>query len=86
VPGVPARVPVPLASAKVTPEGNVPDTVMAGAGLPVAVTVKVPEAPTVNVVELPLVMAGAIGAALTVRAKLWVAAVPTPLLAVIVIG
>ena len=42
--------------------------------------------PTVNVAALALVMAGAVGAALTVSVKLWVALVPTPLAAVIVIG
>ena len=48
------------------------------------VTVKEPAVPTVNVVVARrLVMAGAWS---TVRVKLWVASVPTPLVAVMVIG
>ena len=42
--------------------------------------------PTVNAVELPLVIAGAVGAAFTVSVKLCVALEPTPFAAVIVIG
>ena len=42
--------------------------------------------PAVNVVALPLVMAGAMGAAFTVSVKLCVALRATPLAAVIVIG
>jgi len=42
--------------------------------------------PTVKAVELALVMAGAVGAALTVSVKLWVALAPAPFAAVIVIG
>ena len=42
--------------------------------------------PAVKVAELPLVMAGAVGAAFTVRVKLCVASGLTPLAAVIVIG
>ena len=49
-----------------------------GVGEPVAVTVKVPALPTVKVVELALVIAGAW---FTVRVKVWVAGLPTPLLA-----
>ena len=51
--------------------------------MPVAVTVKVPAVPTVKVVELPEVMAGAWS---TVRVKLWVAFGRLPLVAVMVIG
>ena len=47
------------------------------------VTVKVPAVPTVKVVALALVMAGA---SLTVRVKFCVALGATPLLAVIVMG
>ena len=60
---------------KLTPDGN--DEVQplkpldrVGVGEPVAVTVKVPALPTVKVVELTLVMAGAW---FTVRVKVWVA-------------
>src|SRR5712692_6732653 len=79
--GVPLSTPV--AAVKVTPLGSVPVSLSVGAGLPVAVTVKLPAVPTVKVALLALVMAGAW---LTVRVKLWVALVPTPLLAVKVIG
>ena len=70
----------------VTPLGNVPVCVIEGVGVPVAVTVKFPAAPTVNVVLFPLVIAGAWFAGFTVSVKLCVAFVPTPLLAVIVSG
>ena len=56
---------------------------MVGVGVPVTVTLKLPAVPIVNVVLAALVMAGAW---LTVSVKLWVAGVPTPLLAVIVSG
>jgi hypothetical protein len=56
-----------------------------GAGDPVVVTVKLPAVPTVNVVVFALVITGAC-VVFTVSVKLWVAAVPTPLLAVIVIA
>jgi hypothetical protein len=72
-----------LLGVNVTPLGNVPVALTVGVGLPVAVTVKLPAVPTVNVVLAPLVIAGAW---LTVSVKLCVAAVPTPLLAVIVSG
>ena len=54
-----------------------------GVGLPVVVTVKVPEDPTVKVVLLDEVIAGA---ASTVRVKDWVPFGLIPLLAVMVIG
>ena len=56
--GVPERVAVPLwLSTKVTPLGSAPASVRDGIGAPVAVTEKVPDVPTVNVVLLALVMA-----------------------------
>ena len=76
-------VPFPL-FVNVTPLGNAPVSVIDGVGVPVVVTVKLPAVPTLNVVLLALVIAGACVAALTVNVKLWVAGVPTPLLAVIV--
>jgi hypothetical protein len=66
----------------VTPLGSVPDSVKDGAGVPVVVTVKLPVVPTVNVVLLALLIAGFAGAWFTVRVKVWLAGVPTPLLAV----
>src|SRR5438128_8844646 len=75
--GVPLKTPVPTLN--VTPPGNVPVSLKAGAGKPVAVTVNVPAVAMVKVVLLALVMAGAW---LIVRVKLWVAFVPTPLVAV----
>ena len=58
--GVPLSLPVPLPlSTKVTPLGSAPDSVRAGAGKPLVVTVNVPAAPTLNVALLALVMAGA---------------------------
>lgn len=53
--GVPLRVP----PWNVTPPGSVPDSAILGVGDPVAVTVNEPAAPSVNVVLLALVMAGA---------------------------
>ena len=80
--GVPPSVPVPfLLSLKVTPLGSVPVSVRDGVGAPVVVTAKLPAAPIVNVVLLALVIAGTW---FTVRVKLWLAAAPTPFLAVIV--
>ena len=70
--------PLPL-STNVTPVGSVPVSLSAGVGKPVVVTVKLPAVPTVKVVLLALVMAGAW---LTVRVKVWVASLPTPLEAV----
>ena len=68
---------------RVTPVGSVPVSVKVGAGKPEAVTVKVPAVPSVKVVSAAEVITGA---ASTVRVKAWVAGVPTPLLAVRVIG
>ena len=73
-------VPFPL-SINVTPLGAAPVSVSESVGVPVAVTVKLPVVPTVNVVLLALVIAGAW---VTVRMKGWLAGVPTPLLAVTV--
>ena len=55
--GVPLSTPVVVLN--VTPVGSNPVSVKVGAGSPVAVTVKVPGAATVNVVLLALVIAGA---------------------------
>jgi hypothetical protein len=44
---------------KVTPLGSAPVSTKDGVGVPVVVTMNVPAAPTVNVVLLALVMAGA---------------------------
>jgi len=68
----------------VTPLGSAPVSVSVGVGAPVVVTVKLPDVlPTVKVVVFALVIAGAW---FTVRVKPWFAGLPTPLLAVIVIG
>ena len=61
---MPASAPVP--AVKVTPIGNVPVTERVGAGVPVAVTVKVLADKTLNVVALALVICGATAAALGV--------------------
>jgi Na+-transporting NADH:ubiquinone oxidoreductase subunit NqrA len=53
--GVPPRMP----AANVTPVGSAPNSVMVGTGVPVAVTINEPTVPTVNVVLLALVIAGA---------------------------
>lgn len=53
---MPARTPVMVLN--VTPDGNAPTSLSVGAGDPVAVTVKVPNAPAVKVVLLGLVIAG----------------------------
>ena len=58
---------------KVTPAGSVPARLRVGVGEPAVVTVKLPGVPVVKVVALALVMAGAAGAGLTVRVKVWVA-------------
>jgi len=80
--GVPLSVAVPFPlSLNVTPLGGAPVSVRDGVGAPVVVTVKLPAVPTVNVVLLLLVIAGAW---FTFSVKLWLAGVPTPLLAVIV--
>ena len=66
--GVPLSVPVPFAPpAKVTPLGNEPASVKVGTGKPVVITGNDPEAPTVKVVVLALVI---VGASSTVSAKL----------------
>jgi hypothetical protein len=79
--GVPLNTPAVLS---VTPLGSVPVSVkVIAVGKPVAVAVNDPAEPTVNVVVLELVMAGAW---FTVSVKLCVALEPMPLLAVIVIG
>ena len=72
--------PFPL-SANVTPLGREPVSVSDGVGVPVAVTANVPATPTASVAVLALVIAGA---RLTVNVNPWLAAVPIPLLAVIV--
>ena len=57
---VPLRVAVPLPlSWNAMPLGSEPDSVSVGVGVPVAVTVKLPAVPAVNVVPLALVMEGA---------------------------
>ena len=55
--GVPLRTPV--AELNVTPLGSAPLSLNVGGGLPVAVTGNEPAEPTVNVVLVPLVKAGA---------------------------
>src|SRR5258708_35463257 len=65
--GVPLRTPVDALN--VTPLGRAPTSLSVGVGEPVVVTVKLPAAPTVKVVLLALVMAGAWVAWLTVRGK-----------------
>jgi hypothetical protein len=54
--GIPANTPV--AGVKVTPLGSVPDSLSVGAGVPVAITVKVPAMPTVKVALIALVIVG----------------------------
>src|SRR5713226_7723922 len=82
--GVPLSVAVPFPLfLKVTPLGSAPDSDKDGVGVPVVVTVNVPTLPTVKVVLLALVIAGAWFIA---SVKPWLAGVPTPLLAVIVRG
>src|ERR1700683_830077 len=86
---VPVAVGVPDSSPpvlRVTPPGSGPVSEKVGAGLPVAVTVKLPDTPVVKEVALAEVMVGATPEELTVRVKLWVVGVPTPLLALMVIG
>jgi hypothetical protein len=53
--GVPLRMP----ALNVTPPGSAPDSVILGAGDPVAVTVNEPAIPSANVVLFALAMAGA---------------------------
>ena len=76
--GVPLSTPVVALS--VTPLGRVPVVVKVKLlGWPVAVTVKLPAVPTVKVVSAVLVI---VADSVTVSVKFWVAAVPTPLVAV----
>jgi len=85
--GVPLSVPVPFPlSPKVTPLGSEPVSVREGVGVPVVVTENVLAVPTVNVVPPALVMTGVVLAVFTPSVKVWVAAVPTPLVAVSVMG
>ena len=79
--GVPLSTPV--AALNVTPPGKVPVSLRLGVGTPLAVTVKLPALPTVKVVLVALVIAGAWAVA-TVRVKVCVALGVTPLAAVIV--
>ena len=79
--GVPLSTPALLS---VTPEGSAPVSANVGAGLPAPVTVNVPAAPTVKVALAALVIVGT--APVTVSVKLCDAAMPSPLLAVKVIG
>jgi len=67
----------------VTPLGSAPVSVKVGVGVPVVVTVKLPAVPAVNVVLFALVIAGPC-VVFTVKVKLWLTGVPTPLLAVMV--
>ena len=71
---------------KVTPDGSAPVSVIVGAGFPLAVTVKVPAAPTLKVAELAEVMVGATWTVFTVKVNAWVASGAVPLVAVMVIG
>jgi hypothetical protein len=66
-----------------TPLGSAPISLSVGVGGPVAVTMKVPDAPTVKVVLFTLVM---VGAWFTVSVKFWVESTPAPLWAVKVMG
>ncbi len=52
--GVPAS--APIAAVNVTPVGNAPVSLRVGVGVPVAVTMKDPAVPTINVVLLLLVI------------------------------
>lgn len=87
VDAVPLRAadPLPL-SLKLTPLGNEPLSLSEGVGVPVVVTVKLATEPAVKVVLVALVIAGAMGAGLTVSVKFWMASGPEPLWAVIVNG
>ena len=64
------------------PLGSAPVSLSVGAGVPVAVTVKLPALPTWKVTLAALVIVGATFAGLIVSVKLCVAAGGTPLLAV----
>ena len=78
--GVPLNNP---AEVKVTPLGNAPVSLNFGTGKPVAVAVKVPAVPAVNVVLFELVNAGANP---TVNVKACVGFVPILFCAVMVIA
>ena len=69
---------VPLSAPwlKFTPDGRAPDSVMVGAGVPVAVTLKLLALPSVKVALSPEVINGGPS---TVRVKDWVASGLTPL-------
>ena len=70
VAGVPDIVAVPLPlSTNVIGWGSDPDSVRAGVGEPVVVTVKLPAVPTVKIVLLALVIVGAVVPELTVSVK-----------------
>ena len=71
-------------SLNVTPFGRAPVSVKEGVGTPVVVTVNVPGVPTIKVALPTLVIVGACEVLFTLRVKLWLAGLPTPLLAVIV--
>lgn len=77
--GVPLRVAEPVPPVKVTPLGRLPDSVIVGVGLPMAVIVNEPLVPAVKVVLLALENTGAL---FTVNVKDCVALLPTPLPAV----
>src|SRR5664280_2953854 len=89
---VPAAVGVPVISAlplpsevKVSPAGSAPDSVMAGAGLPVVVTANAPLWLRVKYAAAPLVMVGGVEA-VTERARARVAVLPEALVAETVTG
>ena len=80
-PRLPDGVPLSTPLMKVTPPGRVPLVRLnVGTGKPLAFKVKLPALPTVKVVLATLVNTAG---SPTVRVKVWVAAVPTPLLALI---
>jgi len=83
--GVPASVAVPSPlSTKVTLLGSAaPVSLKVGVGVPEVVTVKLPALPTRKSVWLALVICRL---GWTTSVKLWLASVPTPLLALIVMG
>jgi hypothetical protein len=58
--GVPEMLAVPVPPWKLTPFGNAPDSVISGAGLPVALKLKLEASPPVKVVELAEVISGAV--------------------------
>src|SRR3977135_364613 len=78
--GVPNKPPVEL---KNTPLGKIPERANVGAVRPTVVNQKALSAPIANVASVGLVIAGPF---LTVKTKVCVATLPTPLFAVIVSG